>query len=122
MLFAVISDTRLGRYKTLMVGLGCYFVGCVVLVGTSVPRGLRVGVGLPGLAVSMVFIALGAGSVKACFVPFLGDQLGGRKERVEMRGGRKVIVSPERTLQFVYNAYYWYISHPPSTFEADAKL
>lgn len=107
MLFAVISDTRLGRYKTLMVGLACYLAGCVVLVATSTGRALDAGAGLGGLIGSMILVALGAGSVKACFVPFLGDQLGGGKERVERRGGRLVVVSPERTLQFVYNAYYW---------------
>ena len=55
----------------------------------------------------MVFVALGAGSVKAAYVPFLGDQLGGGAERVEVRKGELVVVSPERTLQFAYNAYYW---------------
>jgi POT family proton-dependent oligopeptide transporter len=55
----------------------------------------------------MVFVALGAGSIKACFVPFLGDQLGTGKARVERRKGKFVVVSEERTLQFAYNAYYW---------------
>lgn len=107
MLFAVASDTRLGRYKTLMIGLGCYLTGCAVLVGTSVERALDAGAGLGGLIASMILVALGAGCVKACYVPFLGDQLRGGKERVERRGGRLVVVSPDRTLQFVYNAYYW---------------
>ncbi|KAH7132588.1 major facilitator superfamily domain-containing protein [Dendryphion nanum] len=108
MLFAILSDTKLGRYKTLLIGLGCYLVGCVVLVCTSIEKALDNGAGVPGLAFCMVFIALGAGSVKAAYVPFLGDQLRGGKERVEERKGRLVIVSPDRTLQFVYNAYYWF--------------
>ncbi|KAF2867717.1 major facilitator superfamily domain-containing protein [Massariosphaeria phaeospora] len=108
MLFAVVSDTRLGRYKTLMLGLACYLTGCVVLVGTSSEGGLDRGAGVPGLGVSMVFVALGAGCVKAVYVPFLGDQLNGERERVEVRKGREVVVSRERTLQFVYNAYYWF--------------
>jgi POT family proton-dependent oligopeptide transporter len=108
MLFAVLSDTRLGRYKTLLLGLGFYLGGCVILVTTSTPKALRDGAGVAGLAVCMVFIALGAGSIKACYVPFLGDQLNSGNERVEKRKSQLVIVSPERTLQFVYNAYYWY--------------
>jgi POT family proton-dependent oligopeptide transporter len=107
MLFAVLSDSKLGRYKTLMLGLGCYLIGCVVLVATSVGKALDAGAGVPGLAVAMVFVALGAGSVKACFVPFLGDQIGRTEKRVEKSGAGWVVVSPERTLQFVYNAYYW---------------
>lgn len=115
MLFAVVSDTKLGRYKTLMIGLCCYLVGCLVIVVTSIPKSLDKGAGVPGLAVAMVFFALGAGCVKACYVPFLGDQLGGRKERVERQKGRFVVVSPERTLQFVYNAYYWYVFLCPAS-------
>jgi POT family proton-dependent oligopeptide transporter len=107
MMFAVISDTQLGRYKTLIIGLTCYFAGCIVLVATSTKRALSAGVGLGGLIGSMILVALGAGCVKACFVPFLGDQLKGGKERVERRSGKSVVVSSDRTLQFVYNAYYW---------------
>jgi POT family proton-dependent oligopeptide transporter len=107
MLFAVISDTILGRYKTLMIGLACYLAGCVVLVGTSTEKALDAGAGLGGLVGSLVLVALGAGCVKACFVPFLGDQLKGGNERVESKSGRLVVVSHARTLQFVYNAYYW---------------
>jgi POT family proton-dependent oligopeptide transporter len=107
MLFAVISDTQLGRYKTLIIGLACYFAGCLVLVVTSTSRALDANAGLGGLIGSMILVALGAGCVKACFIPFLGDQLRGGRERVERRSGRLVVVSSERTLQFVYNAYYW---------------
>lgn len=112
MVFAVLSDTRFGRYKTLLIGLACYLFGCAVLVCTSWPGAVEKGAGVPGLVVCMVFVAAGAGCVKACFVPFLGDQLeGGKGERVEVRdrGGRRVevVVCGERTLQFVYNAYYW---------------
>lgn len=113
MLFAVLSDTKLGRYKTLMLGLACYLIGCVLLVTTSTSKALEKRASVPGLGIAMVFISLGAGSVKACYVPFLGDQLGGRKERVEMRKGRIVVVSPQRTLQFVYNSYYWCVSPKP---------
>jgi POT family proton-dependent oligopeptide transporter len=109
MLFAILSDSWLGRYKTLMLGLVCYLVGCVILVATSVPASLNAAAGMPGLGVSMVFVALGAGSIKACFVPFLGDQLEKGRERVERRKGKFVVVSEERTLQFAYNAYYWYV-------------
>ncbi|KAF2262938.1 MFS general substrate transporter [Lojkania enalia] len=108
MLFAVVSDTKLGRYKTLVVGLMLYLVGCVVLVCTALPQALDAGAGVPGLGVAMVFVGLGVGCIKACYAPFLGDQVGVGKARVESRSGREVIVSGERTLQFVYNAYYWF--------------
>ncbi|PSN66240.1 MFS general substrate transporter [Corynespora cassiicola Philippines] len=108
MIFAVMSDTKFGRYKTLMAGLACYLVGCIVLVGTSTDRGLNANAGVPGLSICMVFIAAGAGCVKAVYVPFLGDQLKTGKERTERRKGKLVIVSRERTLQFAYNAYYWF--------------
>ncbi|KAF2271449.1 MFS general substrate transporter [Westerdykella ornata] len=120
MFFAVLSDSKLGRYKTLMLGLACYLVGCVVITATSTPRSLEREAGLPGLVVSMAFVALGAGSIKACYAPFLGDQIvhcGKEAERVEKIKGRLVVVSRERTLQFVYNAYYCLASIPVTYLE-----
>jgi POT family proton-dependent oligopeptide transporter len=116
MLFAVISDSWLGRYRTLMLGLVCYFLGCLILVATSIPSSLDSGAGVPGLSVSMVFVALGAGSIKACYAPFLGDQMAKGSERVERRRGKFVVVSKDRTLQFAYNAYYWYVCFTSSDF------
>ncbi|KAK4174684.1 putative peptide transporter [Triangularia setosa] len=122
MLFALISDIWLGRYKTLLLGLVCYLGGCVVLIATSAPSALEQGAGVGGLAAALILTGLGAGSVKATYVPFLGDQyMQTKPQLVRQKNGNLVIVDGPRTLQFIYNAYYWFtniasLSSIPVTF------
>lgn len=47
-----------------------------MLFTTSLPTALDHGAGIGGVAVSMVFIGLGVGAVKATFFPFLGAEWG----------------------------------------------
>jgi POT family proton-dependent oligopeptide transporter len=75
MLFAIFADVWIGRYKTLIIGLLFYLCGCMVMLVTSLPFALDRHAGLPGLLVSMTFIALGAGAVKSTYFPLLGQIL-----------------------------------------------
>ena len=63
-LFAPLIDSRLGQYRTLVISLGIYVLGCTALAISSYPRMLDRGSGLPGLLVSMALIALGGGCVR----------------------------------------------------------
>lgn len=85
-----------------------YVVGCLVLVITSLPVALRHGSGLIGFVWAIILIGLGAGCVKATFFPLLGDQYVQRKPRLVMRrNGELAIVDATRTVQLIYNIYYW---------------
>ena len=88
--FSVLSDSYLGRYKTLILSLtlvpgsfvanepadanitSLYAIGCVVLTITSIPSFLAKGWGLPGLVIAMACIALGGGGFQANIPSFLG--------------------------------------------------
>jgi POT family proton-dependent oligopeptide transporter len=86
-----------------------YLAGCVVLTTTAIPQALDNDAGVPGLAVAMILVGLGVGSVKATLFPFLGDQYVQQKPQlVQRKNGEMVVVDGSRTLQFLYNAYYWY--------------
>ncbi|KAK4448499.1 POT family-domain-containing protein [Podospora aff. communis PSN243] len=121
-LFALVADLWLGRFKTLMWGLGLYLVGCVILTTTSLPSAIDSGAGVGGLAASLILIGLGAGAVKATFFALLGDQYVQRKPQLEERkDGKRVIVDGSMTLTLMYNAYYWFtnvasLSSIPVTF------
>jgi len=104
-----------------------YLFGCVVLLTTSLPVALDHGAGVGGLAAAFILVGLGVGSVKATFFPILGnqnfivtplkgqeadvakgDQYIQRKPQLLVRkDGQRVIVDGPKTLQFIYNAYYW---------------
>jgi dipeptide/tripeptide permease len=61
--FAPLVDSRLGQYRTLVISLGVYVLGCIALAISSYPSMLDRGAGLPGLLVAMALIALGGGCV-----------------------------------------------------------
>ena len=70
--FAIISDSWLGCYKTLWLGLGLYMCGCLILTLSSLPVALETGAATPGFAVAATIIALGVGGVKSTVSPFIG--------------------------------------------------
>ncbi|KAF2019953.1 oligopeptide transporter [Aaosphaeria arxii CBS 175.79] len=122
LLFGVISDTWLGRYRTLLLGLCLSLCGNLVMLTTSLPVALDRGAGLPGLIVAMFLIASGVGATKATVSPFIGDQLPKKKPHVARQKNRNLaIVDGARTLQLLYNAFYWLtniasLSSIPATF------
>jgi POT family proton-dependent oligopeptide transporter len=109
-LFAIIADSYLGRYNTLVASIVLYCLGCVVLTVSSVASNLEKGWGVPGLAIAMVLIGLGGGGFRAIFVPFIADQQAWTKPRLEtLRSGERVITDYQITLQYIYNLYYWLV-------------
>jgi len=83
--------------------------GCATMFATSLPVALEHGAGIPGLAVSMFLIGLGVGGVKSTISPFIGDQYPQKKPRViRQKNGELAVVDGSRTIQLIYNAFYWY--------------
>lgn len=104
---------------------------------SSLPVALDNGAGVPGLAVSMFFVGLGVGGVKSTISPFIGerslpkiststdscalatdiipaDQYPQQKPRVvRQKNGELAVIETSRTLQLVYNAFYWYTDSCP---------
>ncbi|KAF1828645.1 oligopeptide transporter [Decorospora gaudefroyi] len=122
LVFAFLSDMRLGRYNTLLLGLCLSLCGNLVMLATSLPVALDHGAGLPGLLAAMVLIALGVGAIKATISPFIGDQLPKHKPQVVcQKNGKLAVVNGSRTLQLLYNTFYWFtniasLSSIPATF------
>lgn len=84
---SIVSDTWLGRYKTLWISIMCvhrktrsftltiisfYLCGCLVQFITSLPTVLDQGGGIPGLALAMFLIGIGLGGVRSTISPFIG--------------------------------------------------
>jgi POT family proton-dependent oligopeptide transporter len=60
-LVAVIADTQLGQYTTLVVSAVLYCLGITALTITAIPAILDAGWGIPGLILAMFLIGLGGG-------------------------------------------------------------
>ncbi|XP_014551916.1 hypothetical protein COCVIDRAFT_30608 [Bipolaris victoriae FI3] len=134
-LFAPLVDSRVGQYKTLVISLGVYVLGCITLAISSYPTMLDRGAGLPGLLVSMALIALGGGCSQATVRSFIAAQYKDRTPRLRTCPPSRnryldflrkrldntkfskwlpaasteevVVVDPELTLKFIYTLLFW---------------
>ncbi|KAF2278031.1 PTR2-domain-containing protein [Westerdykella ornata] len=108
LLFAIISDVRLGRFKTLCLSVVLYVLGCGVLVASSSEGLLNAGFGLAGFLIAMTLVALGGGGFKMLMVPFIADQYTAPLQRIKtLRTGERVLTDRSLTVQYIYNLYYW---------------
>ncbi|RKL43037.1 hypothetical protein BFJ72_g4450 [Fusarium proliferatum] len=90
--WAIISDTWLGRHKTLCLS---YFHSQITKV--------------VGLGFAMIVLGIGTAGVKATASPFIGDQYAETAPQVTTtKKGERVIADRALTLQFIYNVSYWF--------------
>lgn len=104
---AVVSDSFLGKYSTIKWSSLIYMVGIVILFLTSLPWSIEAGAAMPGLVAAMIIIGLGTGGIKSNVSPLIAEQVRSTKPFVKtLRGGEKVIVDPELTVQRIYMVFY----------------
>ena len=107
-LCAIVADSWLGHFTTLVISVVIYTLGCAALTVSSIPSQLDRGWGLPGLILAMALIALGGGGFRAIMVPFIADQYTEEKARIKtLRSGEEVLTDRQLTLQYIYNLYFW---------------
>ena len=105
--FAVVADSYLSQYPSLLVSLALYCLGCVVLTVTSTASSLNKGLGLPGLVLSMLLIGLGGGGFRAIIATFIADQHTNKQSNtVKLETGMHVRTDYQLTLQYIYSLHY----------------
>ncbi|KAI1174990.1 major facilitator superfamily domain-containing protein [Nemania sp. FL0916] len=108
LLFAVISDGWIGRYKTVLISLGLLAIGYVTLVTTSIPSALDHGAGLGGLITTMILLGLGQSGLSTVMYPIIADQIPDAPPTIrQKKSGKLVVIDRKLTIQYVFNAYYW---------------
>ncbi|PLN75343.1 POT peptide transporter [Aspergillus taichungensis] len=108
---AVVADTFLGRFKTIVLATGFAASGVMTLFVTSLPASLDRGAGMPGLMIALILVGLGVGGIKSNVAPLIADQYGARPERVKtLPSGERVVVDPNITVQTIYARYFWVIN------------
>ncbi|KJK60844.1 PTR2 like protein [Aspergillus parasiticus SU-1] len=100
---AVIADSFLGRFKTIVLGTGLSACGVLILFVTSLPVSLEHGAGLPGLIAALILIGLGTGAIKSNVAPLIAEQYQSIEARVKtLPDGEQVLVDPNVTIQAIY--------------------
>ncbi|ORZ08140.1 POT family-domain-containing protein [Absidia repens] len=108
---AIISDQYLGKYKTIVLFAGIYFIGLVILTSTATPAAITNGAAFPGLVVSLIIIGLGTGGIKSNVSPLVAEQYTAKTPYTKtLKNGKMVIVTPQATYQKIFNMFYWGIN------------
>ncbi|KAJ5556993.1 hypothetical protein N7494_000908 [Penicillium frequentans] len=106
---SLAADKSLGRYNVLCVTFTFYFVGAILLLVSSLPSLAKIAP--PVFIVSLVLIAVGMSGVNGLMAAFVSDQLPDENSTtVATRRGERVIIDRARTLESIYNIYYWSIN------------
>lgn len=104
---AWLADTKLGRYKTIIIGVIICGVSHIIMICGALPSVLRAGNGMAPFMVSFFLLAFGAGVFKPNVAPTVIDQYTHQKEYVRtLKSGERVLVDPEVTIQRIMLYFY----------------
>ncbi|XP_031550604.1 solute carrier family 15 member 1-like [Actinia tenebrosa] len=81
LLGAILADSWLGKYKTILYVSIIYAIGNIVVAVTSIPA-ILAKVKLTGVMIGLLLIAVGTGGIKPCVSAFGGDQFTASQERL----------------------------------------
>lgn len=120
-----LADTRLGRYKTICIGVVICGVSHVIMVVGAIPSILQAGHGMAPFIVSLMILALGAGIDSSPYLyvkHILTSTIGIFKPNISptvmeqvtfkhpyimtLKSGERVIVHPETTIQRLTLTFY----------------
>ncbi|KAJ5306344.1 Proton-dependent oligopeptide transporter family [Penicillium antarcticum] len=108
---AVVADSWLGRYKSMIYSAIIEAIGATILFVTSLPIAIENGAALPGVITACVLLAVGLGAFKTTVVPFIADQYDEVEFQIKIgKKGEPVVTSRELTITYIYNVFYWAIN------------
>ncbi|WPH04961.1 Hypothetical protein R9X50_00785800 [Acrodontium crateriforme] len=108
---AWIADTKLGRWKTIWIGVIVGGVAHVIMIGGAAPSVLKTSAAVVPFVLSLIILALGAGLFKPNVVPTLIDQYQHQQPYTKvLKSGEKVIVDPEVTISRLMLFFYGFVN------------
>lgn len=106
---AIIADQYLGKYKTIVIFCGIYWVGLLILWTTALPASIDAGASLGGYVAAIIVIGFGTGGIKSNIAPLIADQYQRRKMAIRTipKTMERVVIDPAITYQRIYMIFYW---------------
>ncbi|KAI9665076.1 MAG: hypothetical protein M1821_006524 [Bathelium mastoideum] len=106
-----VADTRLGRFKTILIGVLICGIAHIILIFGALPTVLKAGRGVAPFLVGLFVLAFGAGVFKPNVAPTLIDQYKHQRPYTKvLKSGEKVLVDPEATIQRIMLIFYGLIN------------
>jgi POT family proton-dependent oligopeptide transporter len=100
---AIVADQYLGKYKTILIFCGVYWVGLLLLWTTSLPAAIDAGASLGGYVTAIIVIAFGTGGIKSNIAPLIADQYQRHKMAIKtQKNGERTVIDPAITYQRIY--------------------
>jgi POT family proton-dependent oligopeptide transporter len=106
---SLVADKNLGRFRVLCITFAIYLLGSILLFVSSLKA--TASGAAPLFILALVFIAVGMSGVNGLLAAFVGDQYTTKEGAiVTTRRGKRIIVDRGRTIESIYNMYYWCIN------------
>ncbi|ORY25526.1 POT family-domain-containing protein [Naematelia encephala] len=103
-----IADAKIGRYKSLWVGIIIGFFSHVLLVIAAIPSVIKGGHGIAPFIIGLLSLAFASGFIKPAIAPMIADQSTVKRQYVKaLPTGERVIVDPNVTVERMLLLYYW---------------
>ncbi|GAB7326886.1 hypothetical protein MBLNU13_g10807t1 [Cladosporium sp. NU13] len=108
---AIIADQYLGKYNTILIFAGVYWIGLLILWASALPASIAGGHALGGYIAAIIIIGFGTGGIKSNIAPLIADQYQRRTMAIKtQKSGERTIIDPAITYQRIYMVFYWCIN------------
>nr|OQO23868.1 hypothetical protein B0A51_05880 [Rachicladosporium sp. CCFEE 5018] len=105
--FAERANAKLGRFRTILIGVLICGVSHIIMIIGAIPSVLQAGHAIGPFMLSLILLAIGAGIFKPNVAPTVFDQYQHQKSYMKiLPSGEKVVVDPEVTVQRIMLYFY----------------
>ncbi|GME74864.1 unnamed protein product [Ambrosiozyma monospora] len=107
-----IADSKLGRYKAIMIGVWIALVSHILFIIAGLPPVIKYGKSaLAPTILGILSLAIGTGFIKPNLLPLLLDQYEYRTNVLKkLPSGEVVLVDRDRTMNSITMVFYWFIN------------
>ncbi|RFU26404.1 hypothetical protein B7463_g9925, partial [Scytalidium lignicola] len=105
-----VADAKLGRFKTIVIGVAICGLAHIILVISAIPSVLQGGHAIGPFALGLYMLSVGAALFKPNIAPTVLDQNPHKKPHVVVQNGQRVIIDPEATSESVMLWFYLLIN------------
>lgn len=106
-----VSDARIGKFKTIMIGVWIGLLSHVIFVISAIPKVIAGGHALVAFIFGIITLSFGTGFIKPNLLPLLLDQYPYPSDVLRREpDGSIVFIDRERSMETITMTFYWCIN------------